>query len=133
MRALAASVVWGAVLLGVAGTVVALADRRSQGLFRDEQSRSLALAPSTILTASAVQAVVAKAPEPVSRSRRTPPVQVRCRPQGGGALRNPWLCSIRYRSGGRAHYRVVVQPDGRYRGDGTGVITGCCVRAPTLQ
>jgi hypothetical protein len=80
-----------------------------------------------------VAAVVAKAPEPVARARRTRPVRVRCRPQGAGTLRNPWSCTILYRSGTRAHYRVVVQPDGHYEGVGTGIITGCCVEAPTLD
>jgi hypothetical protein len=132
MRALAALSVSGAVVLGAAGTVVALGGRGSEGAFRDEQSRSLAIKLSTVLTPAAVQAVVAEAPEPVSPRQRTPPVQVRCRPGGGGPLRNPWSCAIRYRSGTRAHYRVVVQPDGHYTGVGTGIITGCCVKAPTL-
>jgi hypothetical protein len=133
MRVIAAPVVCGVVLLGVAAAVVAFADRGSEGLFREEQSRSLALKPSPALTAAAVQAVVAKAPEPVARARRTPVAQVRCRPAGNGPLRNPWTCAIRYRSGTRARYRVVVQPDGRYTGVGTGIITGCCVKAPTLN
>jgi hypothetical protein len=133
VRRLAVPVVWGACLLGAAGTVVALGGRGSAGVFRDEQSRSLVLTPSTVLTAAAVQAVVAQAPEPVSPSRRTPPAQVSCRAQGGGTLRNPWSCTIRYRSGTRAHYRVVVQPDGHYTGTGTGIINGCCVKAPTLE
>jgi hypothetical protein len=80
-----------------------------------------------------VAAVVAQAPEPVPAARRTRPAQVRCRPEGGGTLRNPWSCTILYRSGKRAHYRVVVQPDGHYTGVGTGIITGCCVEAPTLE
>jgi hypothetical protein len=133
MRRLAVPAVWGACLLGAAGTVVALSGRGSAGVFRDEQSRSLVLTPSTVLTAAAVQTVVAQAPEPVSPSRRTPPAQVSCRPQGGGTLRNPWSCTIRYRSGTRAHYRVIVQPDGHYTGTGTGIISGCCVKAPTLE
>jgi hypothetical protein len=133
MRRFAAPVVWGALLLGGAGTVVALDGRGSEAEFGHEQSRSLALTPSTVLTAARVQVVVAEAPEPVSSTRRTSPAQVRCRPEGGGTLRNPWSCAIRYRSGTRAHYRVVVQPDGHYAGVGTGIITGCCVKAPTLE
>jgi hypothetical protein len=133
MRRLAALIVWGAVLLGVAGTVVALRSRGSEEVFQYEQSRSLALTPSPALSAAHVAAVVATAPEPVPPAKRTRPAQVRCRPAGGGTLRNPWSCTILYRSGTRAHYRVVVQPDGHYTGVGTGIITGCCVDAPTLH
>ena len=133
MRRPAPPLVWGALLLGAAGTVVALGGRGSEGVFRGEQSRSLALTPATVLAAAGVQTVVAQAPEPVSPAQRTPPAQVSCRPEGGGTLRNPWSCTIRYRSGTRAHYQVVVQPDGHYTGEGTGIITGCCVKAPTLD
>src|ERR1019366_8517694 len=130
MQRLVALIVWGAVLLGVAGTVVALRSRGGEEVLRYEESRSLALTPSPVLSAAHVAAVVAQAPEPVPPARRTRSAQVRCRPGGGGTLRNPWSCTILYRSGTRAHYRVVVQPDGRYTGVGTGIITGCCVEAP---
>ena len=133
MRRLAAPVVWGVVLLGVAGTVVALRSRGREEVLQYEQSRSPALTPPAVLSAAHVAAVVALAPEPVAAARRTRPAEVRCRPGGGGILRNPWSCTIRYRSGTRAYYRVVVQPDGHYTGEGTGIITGCCVKAPTLE
>ena len=133
MQRLAALIVWGAVLLGIAGTVVALRSRGGEEAFRYEQTRSLALTPALVLSADRVAAFVAEAPEPVSVARRTRPAQTRCRPQGGGTLRNPWACSILYRSGTRAHYRVTIQPDGRYTGVGTGIISGCCVAVPTLD
>jgi hypothetical protein len=121
------------ILVGVAGAVVVLGNRGGGDLFHIEQSRSLSLKPATVLSAARVEAVVAQAPEPVLPAKRTPPAQVRCRPGAAGVLRNPWLCTIRYRSGTRAHYRVQVQPNGDYSGTGTGVIDGCCVRAPTLN
>jgi len=126
-------VVWGAVLLGMAGTVVALRSRGGEDVLRYEQSRSLALTPSAALSAARVAAVVAKAPEPVPPAKRTRPAQVSCRPGSGGTLRNPWSCTILYRSGTRAHYLVRVAPDGSYSGVGTGVIEGCCVKVPTLD
>ena len=133
MQRLAALIVWGAVLFGVAGTVVGLRGRGSEEVFEYEQSRSLALKPAAVLSAAHVAVVVAQAPEPVPAARRTRPAQVSCRPGGGGILRNPWSCTILYRSGTRAHYRVVVQPDGHYTGAGSGIISGCCVDAPTLD
>jgi hypothetical protein len=132
MRRFAAAVVWMVVLVGIAAAAVVLRNRGGADLFRIEQSRSLTLMPATVLSAARVEAVVAQAPEPVSSVKRTPPAQVRCRPGGAGALRNPWLCVVRYRSGSRAHYRVQVRPNGYYNGVGTGVIDGCCVKTPTL-
>jgi hypothetical protein len=133
MRRLAALVVSGSILIGVGGTVVALRSRGSEDLFRIEQSRSLTTAPAIALSAARVEAVVAKAPEPVRPARRTRPAQVRCSAGAGGTLRDPWSCTIRYRSGTRAHYRVIVRPDGSYVGTGTGIIEGCCIKTPTLD
>jgi len=133
VRRLILLIVCGAILVGVAGAFVALRGRGGEEAFKYEQSSSLALKPSLVLGEAQVAAYVAAAPEPVVAADRTPPVQANCRPQGGGTLRNPWLCTIVYRSGTRAHYRVVVQPDGRYSGVGTGIIDGCCVKVPTLE
>jgi hypothetical protein len=132
MRRLAALIVWGVVLCGTAGAILALRSRGSEEVFAYEQSHSLALRPVTVLSAARVAAVVAQAPEPVP-AHRTPPAQVRCRPGSTGILRNPWSCTVLYRSGTHAHYTVIVQPDGHYTGTGTGIITGCCVETPTLR
>jgi hypothetical protein len=133
MKRLAALIVWGAVLFGVAGTIVGLRSRGSEEVFEYEQSSSLTLKPVTVLSAAHVAAVVTQAPEPVSPALRTPPTRVRCRPGGGGTLRNPWFCLVVYRSGTLASYRVLVQPDGHYTGTGAGIISGCCVDTPTLH
>jgi hypothetical protein len=133
MGRLTAVIVWLVVLVGIAGAVVVVGNRGGGGLFRAEQTRSPTLRTATVLSAAHVEAVVAQAPEPVPAGRRTHPAQVSCRPGGAGVLRNPWSCTIRYRSGTRAHYRVQVQPDGNYEGTGTGVIDGCCVKTPTLD
>jgi len=130
MRRLAGLIPWGVVLIGVAGSLLALHGRGEEA-FSYEQSSSLGLKPQTVLSAAQVATVVAHAPEPVSPVRRTPLAQIRCRPGADGTLRNPWSCEIRYRSGTLAHYRVTVQPDGRYRGVGSGIISGCCVETPT--
>ena len=86
-----------------------------------------------MLSAARVEVEMAREPEPVPAARRTPVVQARCEPKGGGTLRNPWVCTVRYRSGTQAHYLVAVQPDGSYSGIGTGIIEGCCVKVPTLE
>ena len=133
MRRLTAAVVFMAILVGIAATVAVLRERGGAGLLRIEQSRALALKPSRVVAAAQVEAVVGQAPEPVPAARRTEATRVHCRAGGGGVLRDPWSCTIRYRSGTLAHYLVQVQPDGRYIGRGTGRIEGCCVKAPTLD
>lgn len=137
MRGFTAAVVSMAILTGLAATAVVLRNRGGADLFRIEQSRSLtpasSLTPAKVLREARVEAVVAQAPEPVAAAKRTSPARVRCRPRGTGVLRNPWACTIRYRSGEHAHYRVLVQPDGHYAGRGTGIIEGCCVKVPTLD
>jgi hypothetical protein len=133
MRRLTAAVVFMAILVGIAATVAVLRERGGAGLLRIEQSRALALKPSTVVAAARVEAVVAQAPEPVPAARRTEPAHVHCRAGGGGVLRDPWSCTIRYRSGTLAHYLVEVKPDGHYIGRGTGRIEGCCVKTPTLD
>jgi hypothetical protein len=134
MRLLVLLAVWTAVLVGAAGAVVALRSRGSEEAFRYQQSAALkAGGGATVLSAARVEAWVAKAPEPVRPANRTPPALVRCRPGPNRVLRNPWSCTIRYRSGTYAHYRVVVHPDGFYVGTGTGIIEGCCIKTPALD
>jgi hypothetical protein len=128
-----AAVVSLAILLGIAATAVVLSNRGGEDLFRLRQSRSLAVRSATVLSAARVEAVVAQAPEPVPANMRTAPARVSCRPEGSGPLRNPWSCTIRYRSGMRAHYELQVQPNGYYSGAGTGRIDGCCVKTPMLD
>jgi hypothetical protein len=133
VRRLAAVIVWTVLAVGVAGGMLSLHSRGGVELLRAEQSGALGLRSTATPTAAGVEAVVASAPEPVAPAKRTKPAQVRCRPGTGGTLRNPWSCTIRYRSGTRAHYRVVVEPNGYYSGTGTGIIEGCCVVAPTFN
>ncbi len=133
MRRLTALVVWGVVLTGLMAAFLALHDHGGEEVFSDQQAGLQRLKQPLVLSAAHVEAFVSRAPEPVSPAERTPAVQVRCRPGSGGTLRNPWSCLIRYRSGKQAHYRVIVQPDGRYSGVGTGIISGCCIKTPTLD
>lgn len=129
----AMAVVSVVLLIGAISGTLVLAGRGGQELFRAEQSQSLAVRPALVLSAAQVALVVSEAPEPVPAARRTHPEWVHCRAGGAGVLRNPWTCTVRYRSGRSAHYRVVVQPNGYYTGKGTGIIDGCCVKTPTLN
>jgi hypothetical protein len=131
VRRLVAATVWLVLLAGLLAALIVTSDRGDAEPFRIAQSRSLGLAPGTVLAAASVQAAVAQAPEPVVASKRTPPIRVRCRPGGPAPLRDPWSCLLRYRSGTTAHYRVEVQPDGYYAGSGTGLIDGCCIKTPS--
>ncbi|MHB8490885.1 MAG: hypothetical protein ACYDA6_01545 [Solirubrobacteraceae bacterium] len=133
MGRLAALIVWLVALVGLAGAAVALQGWGGKEVFRVEQSGSLRLRPALTLGAPSVQAVARLAPEPVTAARRTAPVQTTCQPRGAGVLRNLWDCTIRYRSGTVARYRIVVAPNGSYSGSGSGEINGCCLKVPTLQ
>jgi hypothetical protein len=89
-----------------------------------------------VLTTSGVDRVVRFAPDPVENKAAASAV---CRSLGSGALRNPWSCVLRYRSGRVIQYRVRLAANGTYFGDqeiiqfhgvrsrDTGTIRGCCV------
>jgi hypothetical protein len=91
------------------------------------------------LTPSAVAGVVRLAPDPVTGARG---LRANCMALGSGELRNPWRCTIGYRSGRVIRYLVTLYPSGSYSGDqeivhyegrtypDTGTITGCCVAIP---
>ena len=115
-----------AAVAGLAGSVVALSSRGAEAGFVYRQQHPLRLRPA------AVERVVRTAPEPTA-GRRQPGVAARCRPGRTRGLRNPWACSVRYRSGRTARLTVGVRDDGsyvgRYRG-GTALAQGCCVALP---
>ena len=111
---------------GLAGTVVALAGRGAEEAFVHAQRTAQRLETTD------VERVVRTAGEPV-RGPHPPGIRARCRSLGSGDLRNPWRCTVTYRSGRRARYEVQLKADGSYVGrhiDGTGVATGCCVALP---
>ena len=129
----AALVVCGVLIVGTAASLVALSTRGNEDAFRSAQSASLTLSPPGVLSGAELAAAVARQPEPVAAAQRTRAVQARCEPKGSGVFRNPWECTVRYRSGTQAHYLVQVAPDGSYSGAGTGLISGCCLSVPTLR
>jgi hypothetical protein len=113
-------------VVGLAGTVVALAGRGAEASFLHDQE-----AARQPLRAREVERVVRTAPEPVEAGSPEGEAAT-CRPRGSGPLRNPWVCRVDYHSGS-ADYRVEVNLDGSYEGrhiGGTGTATGCCIRVP---
>ena len=109
---------------GLVGAAVALSGRDADSGFLYRQENPLKV------RSAEVGRVVRTAPDP---SRGTGAgVSARCRPEGSGALRNPWSCVVRYRSGARARLAVRIRDDGSYLGRyaGGGTAEGCCIAVP---
>lgn len=110
---------------------------------RSQQGEGAALAArqqsAQALTPHAVERVVRVAPDPVTGKGG---LSASCSSLGSGELRNPWRCTIHYRSGRVIRYRVVIHADGSFRGDqeilsfqgrthpDTGQVSGCCITIP---
>jgi hypothetical protein len=124
-----AIVVIAVLVVAVSATVVAVFSLGSEDLFRYAQSSALGL-NAPVVTPASMESALARVPAPVAPSKRTPAVLTNCTPRGGGPLRNPWTCVIRYRSGVTAHYLIQINSDGSFNGVGTGTISGCCVKLP---
>ena len=114
------------VVAGLAGTGVALSHRGVDPAFALRQRHPLPV------TADQVERAVASAHEPVPEEK-TRATGARCTPGGGGDIRNPWTCTVRYESGSRFTYTVQIEADGSYRGQnriGNRIVYGCCVKPP---
>ncbi len=118
-------------LLGVAGTVVAVHSREAPTQFVSAQRSLEPVGPAQL--ASLVATTSDPRPGYSGRAR-----SARCLAHGAGALGNPWTCVVRYPRSPRVRYRVVVRADlsifGSGQPEGTpvrGVLTikGCCVAA----
>ena len=98
----------------------------------------------TIVETAAVEQLIRTAPDPIP-PHESDATASRCRADGRRELRTPWQCTVRYRSGSVARYRVTIETDGSYRARYSLVIrpdgvrdpgrgataSGCCLRAPT--
>jgi hypothetical protein len=114
-------------LAGVPGAIVALGEREVDTAFVARQRHPLRVTPDQV--ERAVMSAPEPVPEPKTRAR-----SARCTPGGAGDIRNPWACTVAYRSGSRFRYSVQIESDGSYRGesrDGTRIIYGCCVAQPS--
>ena len=114
--------------VGVAGSVATVANREIDPVYELRARNPLRVEPVQ------VERAVMNAPEPAAEGPKTPARSARCKAGSTGDLRNPWQCTVRYRSGARFAYTVEVDSDGRFEGqtaDGQRVISGCCVEAPS--
>jgi hypothetical protein len=116
-------------VLGVVGTVVAVAARESDPGFVYRQEHAATISPLQ------VERAVEKAREPVPGGKGTVAVSAVCTPGNRDPERNPWICRVRYRSGRRVGYRIRIAPNGAFKGvnpTGERLVNGCCitVRSP---
>ena len=111
---------------GLVGAIVALGSRGADEQFLADQKRPPAL------TAAAVERVVRSAPDPYSGKGAG--TAATCVKRGRGLLGNPWICTVKFKSGKTARLRVEVQDDRTYAGTYIGVpgaaAEGCCIDLP---
>ena len=110
----------------LAGALAGIAGRGADEAFLVRQDN-----PGRVTT-PAVERLIRTAPDP-RPPHRSPAVSSRCTPGSPRGLRNPWRCTVAYRSGSVAHFLMNLRSDGsyvaRYLG-GTATATGCCLRLP---
>jgi hypothetical protein len=117
-------------VVGVVGAIVAIAARETDANFVFRQQHAATVEPRQ------VERAVMRAREPVPGDNGTRAVKGRCTPGKGGETRNPWTCVIDYASGRRVTYRVIIGPDGSFRGvnaTGERLVNGCCVLVPGAE
>lgn len=113
----------GLVVLGVCGSIAALAARESDDAFLARQQNGVTVHERT------VAAAVEQPREPVPGGDGARAVRAECLREGQRPPR--WFCLVEYASGNFVEYAVDVDPTGRFSGvDETGRlrISGCCAR-----
>ncbi|MGH2837875.1 MAG: hypothetical protein ACRDJY_05950 [Thermoleophilaceae bacterium] len=113
----------------LAGAVAAVAGRGADDAFLLRQKN-----PTRVMT-PAVEKLMLTAPAP-DVPHNSPGTRARCRTQGRRELRNPWRCTVHFRSGSVARFLVTIRTDGSYRArylDDTATATGCCLSVPAAE
>lgn len=116
-------------IVGIAGSILALKARESEPLFVSAQEHLVAV------TAPALQELMSTTRDPRPRySGRAR--SARCQSQGKGGLGNPWTCVVRYQREPEIRYQVSVhanlsivgsgEPEGKPL-RGKLIVHGCCV------
>jgi hypothetical protein len=117
------------VAVAVAGVIAGLSGRGADEAFLVDQKNP------TRVSAEAVEELMLTAPDPAPPHPRSA-TRSRCDTDGRRELRNPWRCTVRYRSGSVARFVVTIKSDGSYVGDYVGhtaSATGCCLRLPAAE
>ena len=113
----------------LAGAVAALAGRGADDAFLLRQKNP------TRVTTSAVEELMLTAPDP-SAPHDGAATGARCSTDGRRELRNPWRCTVDFRSGSVSRFVVTIRPDGSYRAryvGSTATATGCCLSVPAAE
>ena len=113
----------------LAGAVAAVAGRGADDAFLLRQKNP------TRVTTAAVERLMLTAPDPHSPHDKAA-TRARCRTEGRRELRNPWRCTVEFRSGSVARFVVTIRSDGSYRArylGGTAIATGCCLSVPAAE
>jgi hypothetical protein len=114
-------------VVGVVGGIVAVGAHESDDAFVFAQQHSRTIEPLQL------ERLVQRAREPVPGNNGTAAVSAHCAPGRTDERRNPWSCDVKYKSGRRVVYRVLVATNGSFRGiDRTAerLVRGCCVTVP---
>jgi hypothetical protein len=113
------------ILIGLIATAVALIARQDSDPQFTAAQKTLATLPPAVL-----ERFIAAARDPRPGMGRHKGISARCVPHGGGELRNPWFCTVKYPVGPSVRYGVIVNPTGQVQGsnsNGSLVVYGCCV------
>ncbi len=111
-------------VLGSVAAVVALSAHRANSQFVYEQQHP------TVIDPHELDLILQKTREPVPGGDGSPAIAVSCTPGDTGPKLNPWRCEIRYRSGIKISYQLVVALNGAFEGADsteTRLIHGCCL------
>lgn len=117
------------VAVAVGGVIAGFSGRGADEQFLVDQRTP------TRVSAEAVEELMLTAPDPQPPHARSA-ARSRCDTDGRRELRNPWHCTVHYRSGSVARFVVTLKSDGSYVGDyagDTAKATGCCLRLPAAE
>ncbi len=121
------------VLVGIAGSIVALASRSGDTQFVAQQQD---LVP---VSTAQLERLLLTTHDPRPLSDHGQARRAVCVPGGSGEFRNPWQCAVTYAAPPAVRYAVIVHSDRSIQGTsvyvvsgrkgGALVVRGCCVAA----
>jgi hypothetical protein len=117
------------VAVAIAAVLIGLSGRGAEEAFLVSQKNP------TRVSAEAMEKLMLGVPDPAPPHDKSA-TRARCDTSGRRELRNPWNCTIHYRSGGVARLVVTLKNDGSYVGQyvgDTARATGCCLDLPAAE